>query len=246
MGTSANKIKEEFLSDLGAGEGGLVTVELSDAAFANALKASKRWFTAKKGYQIFRPIPAVSGQTEYKMKDDVAQVLDVIFEVPSDVSAFFTLGFFDIIPWGPNTLLSFNSGLGNYSGFVQLLQFNETRKKVFSVDPDWYYDQQNKSLKVTQRQNTLSPGGIMLVQCKLNDFDPATLSDKDDYIFVRYVKATCKEIVGRIRSKYDALPAAGGPVSLDGQRLLEEAKEEKEKLEVEIFASAGPDIPLVG
>lgn len=246
MGTSAAKIKEEFFTDLGAGEGGLVTVELSDAAFSNALKASKRWFTAKKGYQIFRPIPAVSGQTEYKMKDDVAQVLDVIFEVPSDVSAFFTLGFFDIIPWGPNTLLSFNSGLGNYSGFVQLLQFNETRKKVFSVDPDWYYDQQNKSLKVTQRQNTLSPGGIMLVQCKLNDFDPATLSDKDDYIFVRYVKAKCKDIVGRARSKYDSLPGAGGPVTLDGQRLIEEAKEEMEKLEIEIFASAGPDIPLVG
>ena len=246
MGTPASKIREEFLSDLGGGECGVVVVELTDEAYHNALKSSKRWFTAKKGYQIFRPISVVGGQTEYKMKDDVAQVLDVIFQVPNDVSAFFTLGFFDIIPWGPNTLMSFNSGLGNYSGFVQLLQFNETRKKVFSVDPDWYYDQQNRSLKVTQRQNTLSPGGMMLVQCKLNDFDPATLSDKDDYIFVRYVKAKCKEIVGRIRSKYDSLPAAGGPVTLDGQRLIEEAKEEMEKLEIEIFASAGPDIPLVG
>lgn len=247
MGTSASRIKEEFFSDLGAGDcGGFVTVELTDEQFTNALKAAKRWFTAKKGFQILRPIATVGGQTEYRMKEDVAQVMDVIFEVPSDVSAFFTLGFFDIIPWGPNTLMSFNSGLGNYSGFVQLLQFNESRKKVFSVDPDWYYDQQNKILRVTQRQNTLSPGGIMLVQCKISDFDPSHLSDKDDYIFVRYVKAKCKEIVGRIRSKYDSLPAAGGPVSLDGQRLLEEAKEEMEKLEIEIFASAGPDMPVVG
>lgn len=246
MGTSAAKIKAEFLSDLGAGEGGLVTVELTDEQFLNVLKGAKRWFTAKKGFQVLRPIPVVHGQSEYKMKDDVAQVLDVAFEVANDVAAFFTLGFFDILPYGPGTFGANATTLGNYSGFAQFLQMNETRKKIFSADPDWHYDQQNRLLRVTQRQNSLTQTGIMLVQCKLSDFEPAVLSDKDDYIFVRYVKAKCKEVVGRIRSKYDALPAAGGPVSMDGQRLIEESKEEIEKLEIEIFASAGPDLPVVG
>jgi len=31
------------------------------------------------------------------MDEDVVQVLDVIFQVPSDVAAFFSLGFFDVI-----------------------------------------------------------------------------------------------------------------------------------------------------
>lgn len=244
MGTSASKIFDELKESMGGGVNGLVSVDISQEQFNTALKESKRWFTAKKGFTVFRPVDYVAGQAEYKMKSDVAQVLDVIFQVPSDVAAFFTLGFFDIIPYGPNTLLSVGSGLTNYSGFVQLLQFTETRKRVFSVEPDWYYDQQNNSLKIVARSSV--PQQIMIVQCKLNEFDPANLGDKDDYIFVRYVKARCKEIIGRIRSKYDSLPAAGGPVTLDGQRLIEEAKLEMEELNLEIFASQGPDIPITG
>lgn len=243
MPTTADKIKCEFIEEMGGGEGGLIKVELTDAQFNTALREAKRWFTMKKGFVVFRPVQFTSGVTEYKMKDDVAQVMDVIFEVPSDVAAFFTLGFFDIIPYGPNTLLSTGSGLSNYSGFVQLLQFTEQRKRVFSVDPDWYYDQQNRSLKVTARSGTVN--SMMLVQCKLTDFQPQQLTDKDEFIFVRYVKAKCKEIVGRTRSKFDALPGANGPVALDGQKLLDEAKEEMVALGVEIFASQGPDMPII-
>lgn len=244
MGTSASQIFNELKESMGGGVNGLVTVDISQEQFNVALKESKRWFTAKKGFSIFRPIPYVTGQSEYIMKADVANVFDVIFQVPSDVAAFFTLGFFDIIPYGPNTLLNTGSGLTNYSGFVQLLQFTETRKRVFSVDPDWFYDQQSRILHVTARSGV--PQQIMIAQVKLNDFDPAVLSDKDDYIFVRYVKARCKEIIGRIRSKYDSLPAAGGPVTLDGKSLIEEAKAEMEELNKEIFAAGGIDIPIIG
>lgn len=244
MGTSADKIRTEFCEEMG---GGIVSVELTDDQFATALRQSKRWFTAKKGFVVYRPVPVIQGLVEYKMKNDVAQVLDVIFEVPSDVAAFFSLGFFDIIPYGPNTLLSWGSGLTNYSGFVQLLQFTEARKRVFSVEPDWSYDQQNSILHVTLRPgSTQTQTNLMIVQCKLNDFDPKNLNDKDDYIFVQQVKARCKKILGRIRSKYDSLPAAGGPVSMDGQRLIEEADEEMKQLDIEIFASQGPDLPVVG
>lgn len=244
MGTPASVIRQEFLTEMGGGEGGFVNVELSDEAFHKAMRDAKRWFTAKKGYTIFRGIPIVDGQLDYIMKDDVANVLDVIFQVPSDVAAFFTLGFFDIIPYGPNTLLSMGSGLTNYSGFAQLLEFTEKRKRIFSVEPEWYYEQQTRILHITARGGT--PSGIMLVQVKTNDFDSVTLNDKDDEIFVRYVKTKCKEIVGRIRSKYDSLPAAGGPTSMDGKALLDEVKGELEKLNQEIFASQGPDMALLG
>jgi len=244
MGTSVANIKAEFLSDMGGGEGGLVTVELSDVAFTNSVKAAKRWFTAKKGFIIYRPVTVVAGQLEYKMKDDVQQVLDVIFQVPTDVAAFFTMGFFDIIPYGPNSMMTSGPGMSNYSGFAQLLQATEMRKRIFSVEPDWQYDQQTKLLHVTARGGSFS--AAMLVQLKVNDFDPGHLNDKDDYLFVRYVKAKCKEVVGRTRSKYDSLPGAGGPTTMDGNRLLDEAKEELLALDIEIFASQGPDIPMIG
>lgn len=248
MGTTPTKIFEEFKYEMGAGAATandvVVNVELTQDQFNHNVSVAKRWFIAKKGYSIFRPISIIEGQNDYKMKDDVAQVLDVAFQVPSDVAAFFSLGFFDIIPYGPNTLLSVGSGLSNYSGFAQLLEYTENRKKVFSVEPEFWYDQQTLILHITQR--SASPLGLMLVHCKLNNFDPAVLVDKDDYIFVRYVKALCKQTVGRIRSKYDTLPGAGGPVALDGKDLLVEAKEEMELLEKEIFASQGTDIPIVG
>lgn len=247
MGTSLTQLRSEITTELGGGveTGGVtVEVELTDAQFANVVTAAKRWFTAKKGYAIHRPIPIIEGQNDYKMKDDVAQVLDVIFQVPSDVAAFFSLGFFDIIPYGPNTLMSVGSGLTNYSGFAQLLEYTENRKKVFSVDPDYYYEPQTKILHITQR--SASPFNIMLVKCKVSTFDPVMLTDKDDEIFTRSVKARCKQVVGRIRSKYDTLPGAGGPVALDGKDLIAEAKEEMEKLEIEIFASGGVDLPIQG
>lgn len=244
MGTSATAIRDEFVASMGGGTDGFLTVELTEQAYKTALKESKRWFTSKKGYVIFRPTPIVPGQLEYKMKEDVAQVLDVVFQVPTDVAAFFTLGFFDIIPYGPNTLLSVGSGLTNYSGFAQLLDFTEKRKRIFSVDPDWYYEQQTRLLHITERNGT--PSGMMLIQLKLTDFDPVNLSDKDDYIFVRYMKARMKEFVGRVRSKYDTMPAASGPIAIDGKTLIDEAKEEMEKLDAEIFASQGVDLPITG
>jgi hypothetical protein len=38
-----------------------------------------------------------------------------------------------------------------------------------------------------------------------------------------------KEIIGRIRSKYQSLPGPGGGMQLDGQALLQEAREDREK-----------------
>lgn len=243
MPTSIAQMKAEAISDLGGGPEGFVTVEITDTAFNNIIKSAKRWFTSKKGFVVWRPVQIVDAQLEYLMASDVAQVLDVIFSVPTDVAAFFTLGFFDIIPYGPNTLLSVGSGLTNYSGFAQLLQFTESRKRVFSVEPEWYYEQQTKILHITARGGT--PTGVMLIQLKLTDFDPGVLVEKDEDLFVRWVKAKVKQVVGRARSKYDSLPGAGGPVTLDGRSLIDEAKEEFEALDKEIFWSQGPDGGIV-
>lgn len=254
MGTSVSKLKQQVFEELGGTAPGtttppgatapLVNVELTDEQFNFAVHHAKQWFTARKGYTIYRPINVIPNVNDYQMLPDVQQVLDVIFEVPSDVAAFFSLGFFDLIPYGPQGVGSIGAGLTNYSSFAQLIMFNEQRKRVFSVNPEWWFEEQTQILHITNRQGALSP--MMMVQCKTNAFDPANLQDKDDWIFGRYVRAKCKEIVGRIRSKYDSLPAAGGPISLDGKDLLAEAKEEIKELDQEIFWSQGPDEVVIG
>lgn len=248
VGITPDKLKKEILADFGGGEvvgeEVAVTVELTDAQFKAALEQAKRWYISKKGWIVYRPISVAQTVTEYKMKDDVYKILDVIFDVPSDVAAFYSFGFFDIIPIGPQNTAMFSKTMANYSGFAQLLEFNEQRKRVFSAEPDWTFNDQTNTLYIHERRGLNN--GIAIVIAKLNDFDIAQLDGRDADLFARWTKAKCKEIVGRIRSKYDSLPAAGGQVTLDGKELIEEAKTEYELLNTEIFASQGPDMPVIG
>lgn len=61
-----------------------------------------------------------------------------------------------------------------------------------------------------------------------------------------YSLAVAKEMLGRIRSKYNSYPSPTGEVSLDGERLLEEAKEEKEKLKEALLNYAQPTAIFTG
>lgn len=53
----------------------------------------------------------------------------------------------------------------------------------------------------------------------------------------RYAMCLAKEILGRIRGKFQTLPGPSGGSRLDGESLLAEAKEEKEKLVEELMES---------
>lgn len=63
-----------------------------------------------------------------------------------------------------------------------------------------------------------------------------------------YALAMAKQIVGRIRSKYDRFVSPGGGVTLDGQRLLDEGTNEKRELEQLLIDrySISHMIPVVG
>ncbi len=53
-----------------------------------------------------------------------------------------------------------------------------------------------------------------------------------------------KEILGRIRSKYQSVPGAGGSVSMDGQQLLQEAREDRQKWFEDLIYKFG-DLPYI-
>lgn len=242
------KLKEEFVASLGGGpvvgDEVAVTVELTEAQFKSAVQMAKRWYVAKKGYVVYRPIQLAKSVTEYQMADDIWKVLDVIFDIPSDVAAFYSFGFFDIIPIGPQNTAMYTKTMANYSGFAELLQFNEQRKRIFSSEPDWTYNDSTKTLFIHERRGMND--GIGILKVKLNDVDIDKLDGRDADMVYRYIKAKCKEIVGRVRSKYDSMPAAGGSVTMDGKDLIAEAKEELLELDKDIWGSQGPDMMVVG
>lgn len=53
-----------------------------------------------------------------------------------------------------------------------------------------------------------------------------------------------KEILGRIRSKYQNVPGAGGSVSLDGSNLIQEAREDRQKWFEDLIYKFG-DLPYI-
>lgn len=53
-----------------------------------------------------------------------------------------------------------------------------------------------------------------------------------------------KEILGRIRSKYQTPPGAGGTAGLDGSQLLQEAKEEREAWKQDLLDKFGDFMPI--
>jgi len=55
-----------------------------------------------------------------------------------------------------------------------------------------------------------------------------------------YALAEAKEILGRIRSKYQSMPGPRGDLTLDGDRLLTESESMKEKLREELLQLAEP------
>jgi hypothetical protein len=116
-----------------------IKVEVDDAVWDKIFSMAFRWFKAKKGVVKIWIQPLIDGQNCYPLPPGGFKVVDVIMPRSNDIAAYLTLGFFDIIPAQG---LGFSSGSastlnGFYSGYVQLLQSLETRRRVFNADPDW-------------------------------------------------------------------------------------------------------------
>ena len=58
---------------------------------------------------------------------------------------------------------------------------------------------------------------------------------------LEYALADAKEILGRIRSKYGTVPGPNGQLTLDGPTLLQESREDKERLRQQLYDKYGAD-----
>jgi hypothetical protein len=67
-------------------------------------------------------------------------------------------------------------------------------------------------------------------QVPITTVPPSAINEVGRQWIRQYCLAICKEIVGRHRSKFDVVPIPGKELRLDGKELIQEAKDEKEKL----------------
>lgn len=214
-----------------------LVVELTQEQLLDAVESAKRWMAAKKGVMREGRVNILANIQAYTLPEDVGQVTSVAFtESALDLSLTIAPGFFlpdQQIPY--HALAAPQSG-GLYSSYTQSLQYIETAKRILGIELDWQYDPSKRELYVFPCPKTQ---GLAVYQYKSRSFTLAQLGELDHDLVKRYALAVSKEILGRVRSKREMLGATGA-VTLDGEKLLEESREDIERLNEEIQASGIP------
>lgn len=224
----------------------VIKIETVECSWEAIIARAKRWFRAKKGVLDCVTVPIVQDKFDYDFPANACAIIDVILPRRSDIQSLLSLGFFDIVPLNALNLGAVTSAFNSYSAYAQILQALETRRRIFSADPDWEIICGKIHVMGGSGLCSGSNVGQMLIIFKKENWEVDELRDRDEQIFYDYMKAVAKEVLGRIRSKYKSYPAAGGSIEMDGPELLAEAKEDYERLDNEIADSQGPIGPIIG
>jgi len=223
-----DEIKAYVLRRLGAG---IVDVELTELQQQDVINDTKRWFGFRLGQKRVLQVPLTTATNVYVLDPDVTEVLTVYLPTAhfpavdtDDFSYTYSLLFGQWRSPGASPL--------PYSDLIQRLQYLNMSKKIFSADREWDYNKDTHELLIMPRPSIV---GNMLVNVWTKTIDTRDLGPEDENLVLRYALAQAKEFLGEIRSKWDNVPMVGGDKSLNGERLLEEAKEAKEQLEKDLI-----------
>jgi len=232
---------QEIKTDLGEPT---IKIEIDNQVWDVIINKAIRWFRAKKGLIVKTLVPLMEGVQEYPWPVGATTVTDVILPRYNDLSQILTLGLIDIVPAdfliGSTTRSS--RARVQISEYVQLLESLENMRKVFGAEPDFYIEESPiKLIRLTQKSSSFAPnlGLMMLVYYKKDDISITDFLGRDEDLIYRYCLAKTKMILGTIRSKYSTYPSAGGSITMDGEALKAEAKEELTLLDTEIDDSQG-------
>jgi len=234
-----------------------VKVELTDNQLDQALENAKEWWNAFFGLHKEAYFSLVAHQVEYDLSavsPAVDEVMKVYFTHSSELIDFRGLypGFLDVngIPYDAMGTYDQNSPLGT---ITQTLQQMKTARRVFSSDPDWEYYREDFDENNPVRLLRLMPPpvdtgtGVYVYRVAPSAVKLHMYKPRDLFLIREYALAEAKYMLGRIRGKYPGgLPAAGSDRQLDGESLISESREDKERLERKILDYGGPVMPCIG
>lgn len=228
---------------------GYVEVELTNEQIDDAIDDALYWWASRMGWYVLGELNIVGGTVSYDLSSvtpEVEDVTDIYFPVDPalDLSKAWG-GFFDLrgFPYGQFPFGYTASGY--YSTLVQTLQMYETANRIVSADDDFIYNKKTKELIITPEPSE-SGKAVYQYDTPFKIEYLSQLDQKQQRLIKLYSLAGAKETLGRVRSKYQSLPAAGGDVSLDGNDLLGEARDEKERLDEEIGNFIEEPMVLIG
>lgn len=216
-----------------------LVVELADSQIDtnlyDAIQMFREYSMGRGTTRAYLVLDLINGQQDYTLPDYVMQVG---YDKQSSTVSAWVLA--QLSGYAASDVLSLKSF--DMVSYYMLQQWIHTLKYVTASKFRLFFNANTKVLHIVPKPD--SSYNRMLIEVFHSGTTDELLNEK----FVRdYTLALCKISLGEIRSKFGSLPGFNNSVSLNGETLKTEGKEEKDKLEDDLqlqFKWSQPPFPL--
>jgi hypothetical protein len=196
-------------------------------------------------YYVFDSVP---GKSIYEMPPDVGMIRNVFYK-ETGTFAFQSTDLNGAIPveyfYPGGAYASIQGGLidpvqpiwGRMGEWTLYKQYEQMYSRVSSNLGGWEYIGGFNTVKLYPVPYRVQKVIVNYMQ-KQKDWPEVTQALQEGAL------TYLKEILGRIRSKYQSVPGAGGGVVMDGQQLLQEAREDRQKWFEDLIYKFGDILPI--
>jgi hypothetical protein len=216
----------DFQSDVRmALAGTLIDVELEEPEIEFAFRRAKKFY-AQYGSNDFRrcfyKLDIERGKTVYDIPESINTTIKIIkpsrgLSLDDDMSQVIY-----------QELFGGRSVDGDWLSYEMLLHKVERNQKYFAYEEQMIHDEFNSTLTILSQPRA---DGIWFLECYKNLEDHEYM--EVDWIF-RWTVAECKILLGQAYRKFSSLAAPTGEVSLDGNTLVQEGKDEMREMREEL------------
>lgn len=241
------QVKEYVLQMLGAP---VVKLEFDEQNLDFCVDQAMKVFEDYAGREYFSyyVFPSVAGKSIYEMPPDVGMVRNVFYKETgtfafqsSDLGGAIPIEYF--YPGG--AYASIQGGLidpiqpiwGRMGEWVLYKQYEQMYSRTSSNLGGWEFLGGFNTIKLYPVPYASQKIIVHYMQ-KQKDWADVTQAMQEGAL------TYAKEILGRIRSKYQSVPGVGGGVAMDGQQLLQEAREDRQKWFEDLIYKFG-DLPYI-
>lgn len=230
-----------------------VQVELEADDYEEAVRATLNYYNQRRPFKRNRKLAANVTTKRYLLDPaqhpGLAGVTYVEF-VPSTVAP----GSIDV--FNPYTVVGAGTSVGaageTFGDLQQRITYTEDAARVINAEPEWHgdWDGANYYLYVDiVRSNLLVSyewSGYYTPDANAQTGMQLIPNGDVDW-FVRYAVACAKEVLARVRGKFQGITnPEGSQDPVDYQELLQESQQEKERLEDELNRRRAPLAPITG
>lgn len=212
--------KEWIMMQLGAP---VIKVELTESMVDSAIDSSIKIFSQWAPWENIGGFTTVSGQSEYDLAEmfpGFIEIRDVIYS-PSQAEAILQ-GFFSDFNFDNRHFFWYHSTYATMADYTILNMYNEMYLRTIGNEGQWTTYGNKLVVSPTPDKN-------IKVAVRYTAFPEDNDVRRDEWIR-HYALAECKIMLGRIRSKYSSLPGPRGDLSMDGDSLVSEGREDQQQL----------------